>query len=335
MRHFLIITILFLSLSFLYGKKVASFTEFVNPFSICVDSEHLYISQGVTIFIYSLQNYGLIKKFGREGEGPGEFYLRRRGGNDQILLHLADKHLIVSTTNKLVYFTKNGEYIKELKTAGKKGRWFVPFNDLFVAKRYIREEDKKLYHTIALFDSSFQQIEEIYRHLHGFQGVNIEFNPLTVDQADFDIAAGYIFIIDGNRAFIRVFDQKGKLLAEMQNKDELVPFTKKDREVMIRGFQQNALWKRMYETRKHLFKFPKYFPPIRWFFLDPVKKRVYLKTQKKEDGKRKWLVFDFQGKLVRRLNLHQGLFRFYNGNGYCLVENEEQEVWELHTFKVE
>lgn len=330
-----IISVVLVLITSLYGTKAASFSEFANPYSICVDAEQLYISQGVTIFIYSLKDYRLINTFGREGEGPGEFHLRRQGGNDEVLLQLNDDQLLVSTVNKIVYFTKQGVFVKEIKTAGKKGRWFVPFGDGFAAKRYIRETGKKLYHTVTLYDDSLEEVREIYRHVHGFQGFNQEFNPLTVDQADFDMAGDRLFVIDGERTFIRVYDREGRCLAEMRNQSELVPFTAKDREEMIQGYQHNAMWKRFYASRKHLFKFPEYYPPIRWFFLDPVKERVYLKTQKIQDGKRKWLVFDFQGTLLSKLDLREGLFRFYNGIGYCLDENDDQEVWELYKIQIE
>jgi len=322
-------------INFSYGTKVASFSEFANPYSICVDGERLYISQGVTIFIYLLKDHRLIKTFGREGEGPGEFYLSRQGGNDEVMLFLSGEHLLVSTVNKIVYFSKQGDYIKEIKTGEKKARWFAPFGNGFAAKRYIRETDKKLYHTVALYNDSLEEVREIYRHVHGFQGFNQEFNPLTVDQADFDTAGDYLFVIDGERTSIRVYDRQGKCLAEMRNRGELVPFTAKDREEMIQGYQHNAMWKRFYSSRKHLFKFPEFYPPIRWFFLDPVRERVYMKTEQMEAGRRKWLVFDFKGTLLRELDLRPGLFQFYDGVGYCLVEDEEQEVWELHLIQIE
>jgi hypothetical protein len=327
--------IVLILMNFSYGEKVASFTEFANPYSICVDSKQLYISQGVTVFIYSLDDYRLVKTFGREGEGPGEFQLRRQGGNDEVLLGLAGKHLVVSTVGKLVYFSRQGEFVKEIKTAGKKGRWFFPFGQGFAATRYIRGEDKRLYHAVTLYDRTLEPVREIYRHIHGFQGFNQPFNPLAVEQADFDIAGDHLFLINGERTFIRVYDREGKALAEMRNNSERVPFTDQDREEMIRGYQHNAMWKRFYASRKHLFKFPGYYPPIRWFFLDPVRERVYVKTEKMEAGQREWLVFDFRGTLLRKPVLRDGLFRFYDGVGYCLTENDEEEVWELHRIQIE
>jgi hypothetical protein len=38
-----------------------------------VDKNQLYITDGASVFIYSLKDYQLQKKFGKRGEAPGEF----------------------------------------------------------------------------------------------------------------------------------------------------------------------------------------------------------------------------------------------------------------------
>jgi hypothetical protein len=318
--------------NFSFAGKVATFTEFVNPYSILIDGDRLYISEGVTVFIYSLKDYRLVKKFGREGEGPGEVLLRRRVGNTEITLSADNQYLIVNTSGKVIYFTKDGEFVKE-KRIETTGRWLAPLGDCFVGRKFTQEPDG-LYHSIVIYDSNLKKIKEIYRHIHGFQGARKKFNPLTVEQADFNISDDKIFVIDGARTKIIVYNKKGEPLFTITPKDEMVPFTEEDKKSMVEGYKRNPFWKRFYERRKDLFKFPKFYPPIRWFFLDPIDKKIYLKTQKIEKGKRKWLVFDFSGTFIKQLFLPQGFLRFYNGKYYCFVENEEEEVWELFVERV-
>jgi hypothetical protein len=328
--------ILFLSIITLTGvslaERAATLPEIMHPFSICVDSDRLYISEGVTVFIYSLKDFRLVKKFGKEGEGPGEVLLNRRGANTDIALFLEKDLLIISTRGKVIYFSKDGDFVKEVKTEAA-GRWLAPLGELFVGTKYIREKDG-LYHSVIIYDSNLKKVKEIYKHIHGWQGTKREFNPLTVDQAAFDICDDKVFVIDGARTMIRIYDKKGKLLTSIIPEVELVPFTEENKKDMIEGYKRVEFWRILYESKKHLFKFPKYYPPIRWFFLDPVAKKVYLKTEKIENEKRTWLVYDFNGKLIKKISLPIGLLRFYNGTYYRLLENEEEEVWELYTAKV-
>jgi len=330
-EHWILLFILLSLFTFtgpVFAEKVRTLTEVLHPFRFYVDEEQLYITEGVKVFIYSKKDYRLVKKFGKEGEGPGEVLLRRRGGNTEIGLIVQKEHIIVSTVGKLIYFTKDGNFVKEIKTAPA-GRWLSPFGELFVGKKYIREKDG-LYHGIALYDSNIKQLKLIYKHIHGWQGTEAEFNPLIVEQADFEIGGDKIFVMDGARTMIGCFDKTGQPLFSITIKDEIVEFTEEDKKNMVADYKTNAFWKRYYETRKHFFKFPEYFPPISMFTLDPVEKKIYIKTEKKENGKQKWAVYDFNGKLIKTTLLPLGWLRFYNGICYRLLLNEEEDEWELY-----
>ncbi len=331
----LLFLILFTFTGFSFAEKKAAFTEFVNPFSIVIDGERLYISEGVTVFIYSLEDYHLIKKFGKEGEGPGEVMLRRDRGNTEIGVSTTSDFLIVHTSGKVMYFTKEGKFVKEKRTEPA-GRWLAPLGSGFVGRKYSRETDA-LYHSIVLWDTDLNKIKDVYKHIHGLQGARKEFNPLTVEPADYTIADNKIFVIDGDRSEIMVYDKNGDILFTVtpQNEDEPVPFTKENKQDLIDSFKFNPLWKRFYERRPDLFKFPAHFPPIRMYALDTPAKKIYLKTQTLENDKRKWLVYDFNGKFIKKRLLPRGLIRFYNDTCYRFVENEDEELWELYVEKID
>lgn len=70
---------------------------------------------------------------------------------------------------------------------------------------------------------------------------------------------------------------------------------------------------------------------ISWFWIDPEKKIIYVGTEKRDGDKRKLLLFDFKGKLIKKIMLNSKGFKiFNNGKYYQLIENEDEEVWELH-----
>jgi hypothetical protein len=331
-RVFLLILILSVPATTALAQKVLTLEEVAHPFQFYVDTDRIYVTEGVKIYIYSLKDYRLIKTFGKEGEGPGEILLRRRGGNDQVLLTVLKDFLVVNTVSKLIYFSKEGEFIKEKKTT-KAGRWLAPFENMFLGKKFIRKKDG-LYHAVVLYDADLEPVKEIYKHKHGWQGPNVAFNPLTVDQADFETGGGKIFVVDGAYTTIRAYGKSGKELYAISNTGELAPFTDEHKNDMIAGYQRNSFWKRMYETRKHLFKFPKTFPPIRGVFLDAAAKKLYLKTHKVEKEKRKWFVYDFNGIFLKKLALPFGRYRFADNTAYRLLENEDEETWEVHIFKM-
>ena len=77
------------------------------------------------IYIYSLKDHTLIKKFGGRGEGPMEFM-----GNNINLLPYPD-HIIVNSQGKITYWTKAGEFVKEVKCPFAAG--VEPCGDAFVS----------------------------------------------------------------------------------------------------------------------------------------------------------------------------------------------------------
>lgn len=218
------------------------------------------------------------------------------------------------------------------------GTWLVPFENLFAARKYMRGKDGKRHHGVMLLNSNLERIKIIYEHVHGFQGPKVPFNLLTIAPPEFVTCEDKLFMRSGDREKIIVFNKQGEKLFELTDKDERVKFTEKDKKEFASTIKN-------YESRKSMFVFPKYFPPFRWFYIDPVQKKIYIETETEEKGKRKWLVFDFRGKLIKKvmlpilsLDMKSWNFAlhhtFYNGKNYRLVEDEEEEVWELHTIDI-
>ena len=71
MKTFNVVLLLFLSI---YVSSAAAdivpLAEVAKPGQIVVDDRQVYITENTTVFIYSLPDLKLKKKFGRLGEGP-------------------------------------------------------------------------------------------------------------------------------------------------------------------------------------------------------------------------------------------------------------------------
>jgi len=109
MKKGYIILFFFLFVSFSFAKKVATLPELNNPFGLYIDVDRIFITEGVTTYIYSSKDYSLIKKFGKEGEGPGEILFRRRGGSTEIELTIEKGHLNCRKCNKISVFYEGRE----------------------------------------------------------------------------------------------------------------------------------------------------------------------------------------------------------------------------------
>jgi hypothetical protein len=64
---------LFLFTNLVFASKIATFPDLLKPGRFVVDGKQIFITEGITIRIYSLEDFSLQKKFGKMGEGPREF----------------------------------------------------------------------------------------------------------------------------------------------------------------------------------------------------------------------------------------------------------------------
>ena len=82
------ILLLFCLSSFQLAAQVVPLPVLINPDSITVDNHQIYITDKETIYIFSVVDFKLKTKFGKEGEGPKEFKINPAGvANLQLDIH--------------------------------------------------------------------------------------------------------------------------------------------------------------------------------------------------------------------------------------------------------
>jgi hypothetical protein len=328
--YWVLFLILLSGLSF--AEKAASFPELTNPYEFHINNDRIYICDNLIIYVYSLKDYRLIKKFGKKGEGPGEFMVVGLGNG--LMLGFQPDHLLVNSYGKLVYFTRDGNYVKESKIKNI-AKYLYPVSDCFVGLKYKRV-DRTLYHQINLYDSAFDFVRTIYQHEHGIQfWKKLKFNPLTIAPPQCSIYDNKIFIIDGQHEAVHVFKKTGEKLFSVTVEGELRKFTGEDKNKVLNG----SFWRKLSRGKKSVFDFPRYYPPVRWFYIDPVREILYLSAYKNEDEKTKFTLFDLTGRMVKKILLSSEDYNtyltvFFKGTYSRLVDNEE-EGWELHVIEIE
>ncbi len=338
MKRIVIIVGVFLCALFLHAEKAHTFFDLLNPRYLIVDKNQIIISDYPHVYLYSLDDHSLIKKIGREGEGPGEFHviqanmnLKERG----LVVSVCSDHIAANSTSRLSYFTRKGDFTREIKLPYGINAKFLSLGDQLLG--FLPLKGGKL--SVTLFDSDLNKLKEILN-------CDYWFNLQSREQADFfDRASDTLFVsVYKNRIYlargdaplfaIHVFDFEGNKLFTVEHDSEKfkIPssFIDEIHEHFKIKFQRGASY-----FIKNL-NLPKYFPAIRNFSVQDDK--IYVMTFKKVSHENEVLIFDVKGNILKKVSLpvramnpeHLCPFTFYKDKFYQLTFNEETEKWELH-----
>lgn len=333
----LIIVLLLLLLlgvgSFLYPGKVAVLDGIVNPFTkMEVDDNQLYITDGAAIHIYSLKDYSLKKKFGRRGEGPQEFKVVPTNNLGSVILDVYPDYLLVNSLGKISFFTKQGEFIKEIRSISPNG-CFKVIGNRFVGYSF-PAGNKTNYLTVNIFDSTLKVVRELYREP---QWINPgkDINVFGIRSAFFVVSDDKI-LVENRQSSIVVFNGNGEKLYSIDPQIKPLKVTKKTKKRVHDFFKSLPQFKQLYTIIKDRLKFPRYFPKIRSFFVADYK--IYVLSWRRKEKKNECFIYDLEGNLINKTYfplLQDNIFLPYpfaigNGKYYQLIENEDGETWELH-----
>ncbi len=329
-RKLILVLLLLLFVSLVFAEKAAVLPELLNPQIIDIDGNRMFITEGTTIYIYSLNDFKLQKKFGKTGEGPQEF-------NRYARIFVQPDQLIVKSSGKVSFFTRQGDFIKETKVSPGTGIGFQAVGDRYVGRKSFMEENIR-YQSFNIYDSKFKKIKEIYRKEDDFQeGKGIKFLRKTFECK---VYHNKIFIAGKAGLDIDVFDKNGNHLYNIQHDIEQVKLTQTHKERILDFFKTNPRTKQVYEFLKSQLKFPDYFPVVRG--LTVTDEKIYVPTFNQQENKIEFLILDVKGKLLKRqfLQLHSKQpiepypYTIHNGKLYQLLENLDEEEWELHVSKI-
>jgi hypothetical protein len=320
------------------ATKVVPLPDILNPELVRVDENQMYITEGANIYIYSLKDFLLIKKFGKKGEGPQEF-LTPPGVLGTMWLEIRPGDLFIHSLYKISYFSKQGMFIKEMKINLAQTSVLKPIEDRLVGAGFPNEKGIR-YWTINIYNSDLEIIKEIYRYERAFYP-DRDINLLNIKMPDFCVYDKKIFVADTEKTgTIYVFDLNGSQLYTITpgyDKVEITPKVEKRlRENSIASNRRD-----FYEAYKHKIKFPKYFPAMR--FMVAVDEKLYIMTYKTTDDKTQFLIYTTPGKFLEKVLLpvkdmevrYFCPFTIKNNKLYHLNDNEDTEIWELHITKIQ
>ncbi|MEN8223007.1 MAG: hypothetical protein ABFR36_07075 [Acidobacteriota bacterium] len=324
----LIILIFILQISF-YGSQGEIIQGLNNPTNMIVDSKRIYISDFPKVKIFDRNTLSVIKEFGKKGEGPQEFLA-------YVFFELSGEKLIVDSQGKHSYFTRDGKYLNERKfTTG--GRYKILGKHF--ASYGILQEGKISYQSVDIYDSSFKKIKMLYKFPYFYQGQG----PLKgIHILDYYRT---IALTSGGRLVLRkmddfefsIYNEKGIKLTSFRREYKKIKFSEKDKGKYYNFFKFNPDFRPYYESQKHLIKFYSHYPAVRDYFL--CNDLIYIFTYLKESGKTEFFIYDLKGRFIKRIFANLNFISIMDigptwvedDKLFQLVENEDEEEWELRT----
>ena len=351
MRNFLLVllAIMILLATLIHGEKIGVLTEILKPEGIEVTGQRLYVVEGASFFAYDLDNQTLIKKFGKKGEGPGELSTVLTFPNN---IRIVNDKIMTEGFNKIIFFSKDFKLLKELKKKEIFIHKITPIKENFVAVRMSAEKNKIIF-KLLLLDPEMNVIKELYKQ----ESLDRKKEIIMIrDTIHFAVYKDKIYVEESDKGFlIEVFDSKGNRLYEIKKNIAAPKITEKDKKAIFNNLTEDNLiaviarreggWDKF--AKAGTFTYPAVFPHIRDIKITDDK--IYVSTFEQKDNKEKYMIMDLKGNIIGTSYMPvtgQSSFsarsigkdnRFYGIAGnkfYYLVENEDEEMWELHSAEI-
>lgn len=323
-RSFYSISLILLISSCIFAEKLAVLPEVLQPFKMSVDGNRLYITERETVYLYSMENFKLLKKFGGKGEGPGEFRKPPR-----VRIYPEYLFLVDSRSKRISFFTKDGVFIKGIRTPKDIGSIY------FVGKNFIGttgDIDPKTMVTtdrINLYTNEFKFIKKLYNwqgHQSVFlgKGSNKKIDlQVIIDYFDYCVYNGRIYLADTSKGFfIAVYDSNGNKIYDIKKDYKKKRITDKYIADYKKSFRKSR------DSKNFNLKFREYFPAFQRFEVNSGK--IYVWTYEKKDSKAELIILDLKGNVLKRTFLSwRQSYSLDHYKYYYLFENEDEGT-ELH-----
>ena len=273
------------------ADRIVRLEQQVSPFYLQVDKTQLYISDGPSLSIYDLKTFKLKKKFGKQGEGPGEFIVSPTQNLNSFMFDLLEGKIVVQSIGKISYFTKQGEFMKEIRVSN---FGMKPLSDGFVGYGITREQGESPQLTINIYDGQMNMKKKLH------QEPSFYFNKPVISPFDFRSSMFKIYrnriIIERGKNRIDILDNSGKLISSIIPEDSPVRISAKARSRYIDTLKAVPQLKPFISTILQRLSFPKHYPQISMF--DVADDKIYIIGYQDKITGRKVLVYNLKGEHV-------------------------------------
>ncbi len=314
-------------------EKVCDLNEVLKLKQLIVKDEYMYLIEEFKIYIYSMKTKKLIGSFGKKGEGPGEFIYFSN-------MIVGKNKISIDSENKILFFSKKGEFINEFRKGFNCNKLFPIKNNYvgFSIDFGTKDINKVLLYNV--YDNKFKIVrtignnEYIGKLLKKIRTKKKYDDYIPQVKKFFAVYKQKIFLGDpGKGIYFEVFDYNGKPLRIISGNYKKVKMTAKFKNDYINKLKSSNDWERVKAKKNIIFK--QKLPCYRWFLINNEK--MFLFTYKIENNQREYLITNMNGKIIKKsfiANVPKGLISINKGYIYYTLENEEDELWELHRQKI-
>jgi len=319
-----------------HAKKLGNMPEVSVPIHIRVDNNQVYIADDqADVHLYSMKGNKLTyqKHVAHRGEGPQECI--------SIPFLVVNKEILyMFTFGKCMFFSKNGEYIREFRAppdgislVSPVGKNFVVMKDIFDSIELsisIYSNEKKLEHKKLMYVYILPKKSR--------RGSKIQSNWYP-HRFFYSVYEDKVIIFDSTRGlFAEIFDANGNKISQVKLDLDRIKIKDEIKAATEKKAKSNPGWEVF--NSKYYMDFPEYYPPFRDATVDDGKVYFITYNQKNplnlEDKSREIIVTDLKGKLLKKtfitIDPRGGFDTFFINKGkfYYVVDNVETEEWELH-----
>jgi len=283
-------------------RVVALLAGLKDPTSITVDGSDIFITEKESVSIYSLEDYSLVRRFGKAGDKPGEFSL---------LPHLTayPDFLLIGNMGKLSFFTRTGDFIRDIRIPF---RYFymyfpmLPVEENYIGCNIAKNQEGKFVYSAVIYDSDFNLIREFYQggppqllpppKPGTALSEKVLFEPIF-DCLDIAFHNNRIYVADTRKGFhIEVFDKNGDRLKIIQRDFEKIPVP----ESWVDEYKQNirSAPDREILLQRFDLKFRKFCPAFYSFKVRENK--MFFTTYKQKNGLFEIIEMSLEGDIHKR-----------------------------------
>jgi len=295
--------------------------------SMDVDNDgNIYVLDGKEKKIKVFDSAGkFVKKFGEEGQGPGELNL-------PVSLQVTPAREIVisdASNQKLMFFSLGGKLLREMSTAIKARGLVLPLFDSQgnIVGQQIVQAEGKIMREVRKYDRELNSL---------FTLASVDITGVIQGKIDpFRMVFSYqfgkdniIYCSDLDKYEIKVFNPEGKLIKRILKDYEPVKLTEKDKEEFFGRMPE------IDPQAKERIKFSEVFPAYQNFTMDE-KWRLFVMTFEKGKDKREYYldVFDEEGKYIAKFSF-KGEPRAWRGNKLYAMEEDDSGFQTLKIYSV-
>ncbi len=308
----------------------------LKPDSIFVSKDRVYITEGATIYMYSKNDIKYLGKFGKKGEGPGEINGSRRG-NVSFSINTVGNDIFIHNRSKVMFFTKEGKFIREKRLSGGFIRGMLPVGSNFVARSFKIGSNRSRTESISIYDKSFKKKSEVAgkpekKFERGrFFKIYFENNVFNMRTCKNEI-----FLNNTKEFLIDKYDSEGKKLNPIKINYNLIKVSSTQKSKIKSYYKNESRFSKFWERIRTMLDIADQYPAIKNFFVTGNK--IYVQTYKKTPQGYEFYILDkHNGKILDKKIISIGILNIIKdspyyiegGKIYSLIENTDEEEWEL------